>query len=38
LIVIIPTLKSNKLSRIQGILMLFTYFLYISILYFMYII
>ncbi len=38
LIVIIPTLKSNRLSRIQGILMLFTYFLYISILYFMYII
>ncbi|MEC3792644.1 sodium:calcium antiporter, partial [Clostridioides difficile] len=38
IIVIIPTLKSNRLSRIQGILMLFTYFLYISILYFMYII
>lgn len=38
LIVIVPTLKSNRLSRIQGILMLFTYFLYISILYFMYII
>lgn len=38
LLVIVPTLKSNRLSRLQGILMLFTYFIYISILYFMYII
>lgn len=36
LILIIPTIKNNKLYKIQGALMVLVYFIYISVLYFMY--
>lgn len=38
IILILPTIKKNKLYRAQGILMLFTYIIYIVTLYFMYIV
>ena len=37
LTLILPTIKNNKLSRLQGLLMLAIYFTYITILYTMYI-
>lgn len=36
LILIIPTIKNNKIYRTQGALMVLVYFIYISVLYFMY--
>ena len=38
LMLILPTIKNNKLYRSQGVLMLFTYLLYLSTLYLMYIV
>lgn len=37
LTLILPTIKNRKLYRLQGLMMLITYFIYIGVLYFLYI-